>query len=104
MKLARAEMSQIASRAAVGILLIAVALLMALVSLNVLASAMVAYIAENGFSVGTAALIVGGGLIVFAILIGLAGKSRLNADALTPERTAKNLRKDVTAIKEASNV
>lgn len=104
MDLARAEMSHIVTRAGVGVALIAVAMLMALVSLNVLASAAVAYIAANGFSVGMAALIVGGVLLLVAIILAIVGKSRLSADALTPDKTAKNLKKDFSAIKEASNV
>lgn len=104
MKLARAEMSNIITRAGVGILLIAIALLMALVALNVFASAAVAYIAASGLSVGLAALIVGGVLILVALGLALAGKSHLSAEALSPERTAQSLRTDIAAIKEASNV
>lgn len=103
-ELAKAEMSRIVTRAGMGIAFLAVAFLMALVSLNVLASAAVAYIAANGLSVGTAALIVGGGLIVVAIGFALVGKSRLSAKALTPDVTAESIRDDITAIKEASNV
>ncbi len=104
LKLARAEMSRIITRAGVGIMFLAIAMLMALVSLNVLASAAVAYIAANGLSVGLSALIVGGVLIVAAIGFALAGKSRLSADALTPDRTAESVREDITVLKEASNV
>lgn len=104
LKLARAEMSGIINRAGIGLLFLAIALLTALVALNVLASAAVAYIAANGVSVGLAALIVGGALLLIAIVCALAGKSRLSAEALTPETTAANLRKDFSAIKEASNV
>jgi hypothetical protein len=104
LKLARAEMSQILSRAGVGIALIAVAMLMALVALNVIASAAVAYIAAAGLSVGTAALLVGGALLLIAIALVLAGKSRLSASALTPDETVKNLKKDYSTLKEASDV
>jgi hypothetical protein len=104
LKLARAEMSGIITRAGIGIMFIAIAMLMALVSLNVLASAAVAYIAANGISVGSAALIVGGVLLLTAIGFALVGKSRLSAEALTPDRTAESIRDDLTAIKEASNV
>ena len=102
--LARAEMSRIITRAGIGLMLIAIAMLMALVSLNVLASAAVAYIAANGLSLGLSALIVGGVLIVAAIGFALAGKSRLTADALTPDRTTESVRDDIKAMKEASNV
>lgn len=104
LKLARAEISRIITRAGVGIMFIAVALLLALVSLNVLASAAVAYIAANGLSVGLSALIVGGVLILTAIGFALAGKSRLSAEALKPDLTAESVRDDIAAMKEASNV
>lgn len=104
LKLARAEMSRIITRAGIGIMLIAIAMLMALVSLNVLASAAVAYIAASGLSVGLSALIVGGVLFVAAAGFALAGKSRLSADALTPDRTTESLRDDIKAMKEASHV
>lgn len=104
MKLARAEMSNIITRAGVGILLIALSMLTALVALNVFATAAVAYIAATGLSIGLAALIVGGVLIAVALILALSGKSRLSADALSPDRTTDSLREDLVAIKEASNV
>jgi len=104
MKLARAEMSQILTRAGVGIAFIAIALIMTMVSLNVLASAAVAMIAANGISIGWSALIVGGVLIIIAAAFALAGKSRLSAEALTPTRTTGSVRDDISAMKEASNV
>lgn len=104
MKLARAEMSNIITRAGVGVLLIALSMLTALVALNVFATAAVAYIAATGLSIGLAALIVGGVLIAVALILALSGKSRLSADALSPDRTTDSLREDLAAIKEASNV
>jgi len=35
--------------------------------------------------------------------LALAGKNRLSPDALTPNATAKSLREDISAIKEASH-
>lgn len=104
LKLARAEMSAIVTRAGIGVSFLAVAMLMALVALNVLASAAVAYIAANGPSVGLAALIVGGALLLIAFGFALAGKSRLSPEALTPERTAESVCQDISAMKEATNV
>ncbi len=104
LRLAQAEMSGIITRAGIGIMFVAIALLMALVSLNVLASAAVAYIAGSGISVGLAALMVGGALLFTAIGFALAGKSRLSAEALTPDKTAESIRDDIAAMKEASNV
>ena len=79
-------------------------MLLALVALNVLASAAVAQVAAFGVSVGLAALIVGVVLIVAAIGFALAGKSRLSADALTPDVTTESVRKDIQEIREASHV
>ena len=103
-RLARAELSRAVSRAGTGILFLAIAFLMALVALNVLASAAVAAIAANGLSVGMAALIVGGILLLLTAGFAMAGRSRLSADALSLDRTADSVRKDIHAIKEASNV
>ena len=104
MKLARAEMTRIVTRAGVGFAFLAIAFALALVSLNILASAAVAYIAASGLSVGGAALIVGGILLASALGFAFAGKARLRADALVPEKTATSLRDDIATIKEASNV
>ncbi|WP_420862965.1 phage holin family protein [Algirhabdus cladophorae] len=104
MTLAKAEMSRAITRASAGIALLAVAFLMALVALNVLASAAVAYIAANGLFSGAAALIVGGALLGTAIGIGLLGKARLSTKTLVATKTATNIHQDITTIKEASNV
>ena len=103
-RLARAELSRAISRAGTGIMFLAIAFLLALVALNVLASAAVAYIAQNGLSVGMAALIVGGVLLLLTFGFAAAGRARLSGDALSLDRTSANIRKDVEAIKEAANV
>ncbi|MEY1556379.1 phage holin family protein [Yoonia sp. R2331] len=104
LKLARAEMSHIVSRAGVGLFLIALAMLLALVALNVLATAAVAQVAALGLSVGLAALSVGALLLFAAVGFALAGRSRLSASALTPDVTAESVRKDIQKIREASHV
>ncbi|MEO0751330.1 MAG: phage holin family protein [Pseudomonadota bacterium] len=103
MELARAEISRNLSRAGVGIAFLAVAGLIVLVALNVLASALVAYITATGLSAGLAALMVGGGLIVVATVFGLAGKQRLSGDALAPTRTTENLKRDIAKLKETTH-
>ncbi len=104
MRLAKAEMSTIARSAGVGLVFAVLAALLALVALNLLASAAVAAIAETGMSLGLAALIVGGAALLIAAAFALAARARLNAQALTPSRTAENLRRDFTALKEAADV
>ncbi|WP_371225290.1 phage holin family protein [Roseovarius sp. 2305UL8-3] len=103
LKLARAEMSRNLSRAGTGLVFFGVAALLALVALNVLASALVAYIAETGLSVGMAALIVGGGLLALACILALVGKQRLSADAIAPSNATRNLKRDIESIKETTH-
>ena len=101
--LARAEMSRNLSRAGTGLVFFGIAALLALVALNVLASALVAYIAAAGLSLGAAALIVGGVFLAVAVVLALLGKQRLSADALAPSRTARSLRRDYQELKETTN-
>lgn len=102
--LAKAEIANNISRAGAGIAMMVVAAILALTGLNVLAGALVAYIATAGLSPGTAALIVGGGVLVLAVILVLVGKSRLSASALEPSHTLHNLQRDAAAVKGATNV
>lgn len=102
--LARAELTTSLSRAGTGLAMIGVAALTALVALNTLAAALVDYLAMTGLTLGTAALIVAGVLLAVAIALMFAGKARLKPEALVPERTAENLKRDVAEIKEATDV
>lgn len=102
--LAKAEARQSANRAAFGLALIAVAAILALTALDILAAAAVAAMVENGVQPGWAALIVGGASLVVAIALALHGRTRLRADALAPDRTARNIRADFETIREATNV
>lgn len=101
LELARAELSRNASRAVTGLVFFGIAALLALVALHVLATALVAYLAATGLGVGTAALLVGGGLLLICLILAMTGKARLSAEALHPTRTARNLARDIESIKEA---
>jgi uncharacterized membrane protein YqgA involved in biofilm formation len=103
MALAKAEARQNASRAGVGLALIAVAAILSLTALDVLAAALVAWIATSGLDAGWAALIVGGGLLLIALGLAVYGKSRLSSDALAPDRTTRNIKTDIRTLKEATN-
>lgn len=104
LRLAKAELAHNVSRAATGVALIVVAVILALTGLNVLAGALVAYLATSGLSAGTSALLVGGGVLAVAIVLVLVGKSRLTASALEPTHTLNNLHRDATTVKGATNV
>ncbi|WP_254898957.1 phage holin family protein [Thalassococcus arenae] len=102
--LAKAELSQNATRLGTGAAMLVAGALLALVALNVLASSLVAWIASTGVAPGLSALIVGGGFLFAALGFFLSGKRRLSAKNLRPSRLAKNLRRDVATIKEATHV
>ncbi len=104
MRLAKAEISDNISRAAVGVGLIIGAVILALTGLNVLAGALVSYLATTGLSAGTSALLVGGGVLLIAVVLVLVGKSRLSAKAMEPSHTLNNLQRDAAAVKGATNV
>lgn len=101
--LARAEISQNVNRAGVAVGLIAAAAIIALVALNVLAAALVAALTEAGIDAGWSALIVGVGLAVIAFGLISKGLNDLKLSSLAPTRTAKNVRRDAEAVKEAYN-
>lgn len=101
--LARAEISKNLSRAGMGIALICIAALMALVALNVFATALIGLLTASGISLWLSALIIGGILLLFAGLFAFVGKSRLEPEALVPSRTIENVKKDFENLKEAGN-
>lgn len=100
--LARAEVDENLRQAAVAIGLIVAAIVILLVALNVLAGALVAAITELGVPAGWSALLVGGVFAVIAILMLLKGKNDLSATSLAPTKSARNLRRDAMAVKEAT--
>ena len=99
--LARAEIGENVTKAGVALGMIAGAALIALVSLNVLAAALVAALTEAGLDAGWAALIIGGVLAVIAFVLMGKGVNDLKLSSLAPTRTAKNVRRDAEAVKEA---
>lgn len=102
--LAKAELSENASRAGGGVVLFAIAALIALVGLNALAVAAVFGVAALGVGYGWAALIVAVGFLGLAAIFALVGKSRLSVTSLTPKRTLKQIKTDVHTVKEMARV
>lgn len=99
--LVRAEVDEKLHRALSGVWLVVAAVIFALVSLNVLSAALVAAVAAMGLATGWAALIVGVVFLVLALAFWMAGAKALKPETLTPDRTARNLQRDATTIKEA---
>ncbi len=101
-KLARLELSNKSKRAGRGAGLLAGALLVALYALGVLVTAAVLGVAEV-FQPWLAALIVGGGLLLLAIIFALIGKSQLKAATPpVPSETMESVRADMDALKGKS--
>lgn len=90
------------SRAGNGLALLVLAAILALTALDVLAGALVAYLAAVGLSAGIAALIVGGAVLGLALVLAVIGKSRLSSSALGPTRVLRNLHRDAATVKGVS--
>ena len=100
--LARAEIQDGIQTAVAGIALMAGALIMVIVGLNVLAAAIVAGLTEMGIHPGWSAFIVGILFLVAAGVLALTWKKALDPSILAPNRTARNVRRDAATIKEAA--
>ncbi|WP_374708983.1 phage holin family protein [Pacificitalea manganoxidans] len=101
MDLFRAEVDENLRKAGAAVGMIVAGVVILLTALNVLASALVAGLVELGIDAGWSALIVG---VLFAVIAGLLAKKGLNdlkLKSLAPTRTAKNVRRDGEAVKEA---
>lgn len=101
--LARAEVSENATKAAVAVGVLVGGVVISLAALNVLTAALVAALTEAGIPAGWSALIVGVALAVVAIAMITKGMNDLKATSLAPTRTAKNVKRDAEALKETYN-
>jgi amino acid transporter len=101
--LARTEVSENLKSAGTAIGMIAAALVIAITALNVLSAALVAAITNMGLSAGWSALIVGVVFAVIAFALASKGMNDLKISNLAPTRTARNVRRDAEAVKEAYN-
>lgn len=99
--LARAEVNENLKTAGVAIGLIVGAVVVALTALNVLSAALVAALTEAGIPGGWSALLVGVIFAVIAYVMANKGTNDLKLSSLAPTRTAKNVKRDAQAVKEA---
>jgi uncharacterized membrane protein YqjE len=99
--LARAEIERDLRKAATGAAMLAVAAILVLVALDVFAAALVVAVTELGLEPGWAALAVGIVFALLAVLFWRLGVKSIADASLLPDRTARNLQRDATTIREA---
>lgn len=99
--LARSEVAQNLSRAAVGAGMLFVAAILALTALNVLAIAAVIALQASGMEMVWASVSVGLAGLLVAVILCLIGVRRLKPGALAPKRAERELRRNVETVKEA---
>lgn len=89
--LARAEVSEGMSAAIRGLMLLVIAAIIALTGLNVLAGAAIAILVDQGINPMLAAVIVGGVLVLLAIVLLLRGAGLVKTGSLAPKRAAERM-------------
>lgn len=100
--LAKAELEESLRQAMAGVGLMAGALVMVIIALNVLAAAIVAGLAEMGLHPGWAAFVTGIFFLIAAAIMARVGMAALAPSNLMPTRTARNVRRDAETLKEAT--
>lgn len=96
----RTEMTNNVRTLFVGLAMIVAAAVFAIVSLLVLVDAFVKYVATLVHSEWLAALIVGGVLLVVAVILGYIGMRMMSVSNLAPTRTTRQVRQDARALSE----
>jgi hypothetical protein len=98
--LARTELSEKISQAALGIGLIVGGAVLLIPALVILLEAAVAALIEAGIESYWSSLIVGGAALVLGLILLLVGASRLKAGNLVPEKTIEQMKRDVDVAKQ----
>lgn len=100
-QLFRAEIGEKTNQAVTAAGLIVGGIVLAITAINVLAAALIAGLAELGIDSGWAALIVGVALAVIGYGLVNSGIQSLKASSLAPDRTQRQIQKDVQVAKES---
>jgi uncharacterized membrane protein YqjE len=101
--LARIEVADSLKNATAALSMIAVALVVAIAGINLLATSLVALVIRAGVSPVWATSLVGAGLVLVAVVVFVSAKSTLNNIGFLPARTARSVRRDAAAVKDAYN-
>lgn len=98
--LAKAQVGQNIARASTGIGLMLAAAILAMISLNLLAGAVVTWLVANGWSAAQATLMVAAGCGATALSILFLAVRSIKSAAQLPTQTFENFRRDADIIKE----
>lgn len=99
-QLARAEISDKASKAAVGAGMLVGALFLLTPALVLFLMALAIWLVQLGFSPVTAHFIAGCVALIASAALGFVGLARLKPSALTPQVTIREVKQDIAAAKE----
>jgi uncharacterized membrane protein YqjE len=99
-ELARVELSENVSRAAIGLGLIVGGAVLLIPALVILLEAAVAALEQNGMRPAEATAIVGGCALVLGFILVAIGLSRLRVTSLMPNKTIQQLQQDAAAAKQ----
>ena len=99
-ELARAELSENISRAALGLGLIVGGSVLLIPALVILLEAAVAALEQNGMRPAEAAGIIGGVALVLGFILIAIGVSRLRVKSLMPNKTIQQLQRDAATAKQ----
>ena len=101
--LARTEVAESLGKAGASLGAMAVALVLAIAGLNVLAALLVAVLVRAGLPPPWATGVVGAGLVLIALMIFVSARSSLHQIGFAPTRAARNVSRDVAALKGSPN-
>jgi small basic protein len=96
----KAELDEKLSQVKAGVSLILSGAIFIAAALFLLLQAAVLVLVEAGLSPALATLLVAGASIVIGIAFMLTGRRQVDGDALTPDRTMRDLRRDTRLVKE----
>jgi uncharacterized membrane protein YqjE len=99
-RLARAELSEKASRVTSAGIQLGAGGVMALAGLIILLLAIVQWLAVAGLPYEWGLLIVGGVVLIVGIVLLMRGSRTITGQALVPQRTIKQLKADLSIVKE----
>jgi hypothetical protein len=102
-QLARAEISEKASRAFAGMALMLVGAVLLIPGLTIFLQAAMAGLVENGMEASMASAIVGGAALILGIVLALIGWSRVNPASLVPDKTIDQLQRDASMARNAAS-